>query len=190
MARHCQRLLRWSLRFSLPVKGARGRWSRWPWRLTGPLAWNAILRAVNAPQFFIDAPLPVFPVSWQDTGSGVFAFAALALVLGVGPLRSAPSRRLVLLAGLGLIAALVLDVCPYGPTHFSRSRPLTASSKPVTQWACISHVSLVFAGNGFRCPLTQIAKHYGAESGAVTDIYLPKWFAEQAEVQSGVVPQE
>jgi hypothetical protein len=81
--------------------------------LAGPVAWNAILRAVNAPQFFVDAPLPVFPVSWQDTGSGVFAFAALALVLGVGPLRSAPSRRLVLLAGLGSIAALVVDVFLY-----------------------------------------------------------------------------
>ncbi|MDQ0672767.1 hypothetical protein QFZ36_000328 [Pseudarthrobacter siccitolerans] len=79
----------------------------------GPFAWNAILRAVNAPQFFVDAPLPVFPVSWQDTGSGVFAFAALALVLGVGPLRSAPSRRLVLLAGLGSIAALMVDVFLY-----------------------------------------------------------------------------
>ena len=79
----------------------------------GPFAWNSILRAVNAPQFFVDAPLPVFPVSWQDTGSGVFAFAALALVLGVGPLRSAPSRRLVLLAGLGSTAALVVDVFLY-----------------------------------------------------------------------------
>jgi hypothetical protein len=79
----------------------------------GPFAWNAILRAVNAPQFFVDAPLPVFPVSWQDTGSGVFAFAALALVLGVGPLRSAPARRLVLFAGLGSIAALVVDVFLY-----------------------------------------------------------------------------
>lgn len=79
----------------------------------GPFAWNAILRAVNAPQFFVDAPLPVFPVSWQDTGSGVFAFATLALVLGVGPLRSTPARRLVLLAGLGAIAALVVDVFLY-----------------------------------------------------------------------------
>lgn len=79
----------------------------------GPFAWNAILRAVNAPQFFVDAPLPVFPVSWQDTGSGVFAFATLALVLGVGPLRSTPALRLVLLAGLGAIAALVVDVFLY-----------------------------------------------------------------------------
>jgi hypothetical protein len=79
----------------------------------GPFAWNAILRAVNAPQFFVDAPFPVFPVSWQDTGSCVFAFATLSLVLGVGPLRSTPSRRLVLLAGLGSIAALVVDVFLY-----------------------------------------------------------------------------
>ena len=36
---------------------------------------------------------------------------------------------------------------------------------------------LVFAGNGFRCPLTDLAERYGAEHGSVTDIYLPKWFA-------------
>jgi len=36
--------------------------------------------------------------------------------------------------------------------------------------------TLVFAGNGFRCPLTELAERYGAEHGSVTDIYLPKWF--------------
>lgn len=36
---------------------------------------------------------------------------------------------------------------------------------------------LVFAANGFRCPLTEIAERYGAERGSVTDVYLPKWFA-------------
>ena len=36
---------------------------------------------------------------------------------------------------------------------------------------------LVFAGNGFRCPLTELAERYGAPGGSVTDIYLPKWFA-------------
>ncbi len=35
----------------------------------------------------------------------------------------------------------------------------------------------VFAGNGFHCPLTAVAQRLGAESGSVTDIYLPKWFA-------------
>jgi hypothetical protein len=37
--------------------------------------------------------------------------------------------------------------------------------------------TLVFAGYGFRCPLRDLAMRYGAESGSVTDIYLPKWFA-------------
>jgi hypothetical protein len=37
--------------------------------------------------------------------------------------------------------------------------------------------SLIFAANGFRCPLTQVAERIGAESGSVTDIYLPRWFA-------------
>lgn len=39
--------------------------------------------------------------------------------------------------------------------------------------------SLVFAANGFRCPLTELAERYGAERGSVTDIYLPKWFAQK-----------
>ena len=36
---------------------------------------------------------------------------------------------------------------------------------------------LVFAANGFRCPLTAMAVAAGAASGSVTDIYLPRWFA-------------
>jgi hypothetical protein len=37
--------------------------------------------------------------------------------------------------------------------------------------------TLVFAANGFRCPLTHVAERVGAERGSVTDIYLPRWFA-------------
>jgi uncharacterized protein YndB with AHSA1/START domain len=37
--------------------------------------------------------------------------------------------------------------------------------------------TLIFAGNGFRCPLTQVAERLGAERGSVTDVYLPRWFA-------------
>jgi hypothetical protein len=43
--------------------------------------------------------------------------------------------------------------------------------------AVVAAESLIFAGNGFRCPLTQAAEHLGAERGSVTDIYLPGWFA-------------
>ncbi len=37
--------------------------------------------------------------------------------------------------------------------------------------------SIVFLGNGARCPLTTIATRLGAGSGSVTDIYLPRWLA-------------
>lgn len=37
--------------------------------------------------------------------------------------------------------------------------------------------SLVFAANGFRCPLTKLARNLGAARGGVTDIFLPRWFA-------------
>jgi hypothetical protein len=35
----------------------------------------------------------------------------------------------------------------------------------------------IYAGNRFRCPLTGLAEDLGAESGSVTDIFLPKWLA-------------
>jgi hypothetical protein len=37
--------------------------------------------------------------------------------------------------------------------------------------------TLIFAANGFRCSLTQVAERVGAERGSVTDIYPPRWFA-------------
>lgn len=43
--------------------------------------------------------------------------------------------------------------------------------------AVVTGETIVFAANGFRCPLTQLAERYGAERGSVTDIYLPPWFA-------------
>ena len=79
----------------------------------GPIAWNAILRAAHGDRFFTDAPLAIFPVSWQDTGSGVFALATAALVLGFGPLRTQPAHRTATCALLAGLAALVVDVYLY-----------------------------------------------------------------------------
>ncbi len=79
----------------------------------GPVAWNAILRTTNASQFFTDAPIPVFPISWQDTGSGVFALAALTLSLGFLALPTSSARRVTTLALLGGISALLVDVYLY-----------------------------------------------------------------------------
>jgi hypothetical protein len=43
--------------------------------------------------------------------------------------------------------------------------------------AIVAGETLVFAANGFRCPLTKIAEHFGAADGSVTDIWLPRWLA-------------
>lgn len=79
----------------------------------GVVGWNAILHITSARQFFTDLPGRVFPISWQDFGSGVFAFAAVALVLGLGSQRSAPAHRAVTLAGLAGLGALLVDIYLY-----------------------------------------------------------------------------
>ena len=79
----------------------------------GPLAWNAILHDTGGNGFFVDAPFTLLPASWQDTGSGVFATAAAAVVLGLGPLHAASGRRVALVALACGIAAFLVDVYLY-----------------------------------------------------------------------------
>lgn len=43
--------------------------------------------------------------------------------------------------------------------------------------AIVAGETAVFLANGARCPLTGLAEKLGAESGSVTDLYLPKWLA-------------
>jgi len=43
--------------------------------------------------------------------------------------------------------------------------------------AVVAGETLIFAANGFHCPLTPLARRLGDPTGSVTDIYLPKWFA-------------
>ena len=78
-----------------------------------PLAWQLVLRATHAREFFTDLPFPPFPVSWQDTGSGVAALALGAVVLAYGPMRR-DTPRAVATAALAIGAvALVVDVYLY-----------------------------------------------------------------------------
>jgi hypothetical protein len=81
--------------------------------LLGAVGWNAILHATHADQFFHDAPIPVFPISWQDTGSGVFTVAVATVLLGFGPLRANPAHRLAWLAVLTGLGALLVDIYLY-----------------------------------------------------------------------------
>jgi hypothetical protein len=41
--------------------------------------------------------------------------------------------------------------------------------------AVVTGEALVYAVNGFRCPLTDLAERLGSVHGSVADIYLPKW---------------
>ena len=43
--------------------------------------------------------------------------------------------------------------------------------------AIVGGETFIYAANGFRCPLTELALRYGADDGSVTDIFLPDWFA-------------
>jgi hypothetical protein len=79
----------------------------------GPVAWNAILHDVGGDRFFHDAPIVVFPVSYQDTGSGVFATAAAVLILGFGALRTASGRVLATACVLCGVSALLVDIYLY-----------------------------------------------------------------------------
>jgi hypothetical protein len=79
----------------------------------GPFLWNAILHRVGGREFFVDAPVSILPASWQDTGSGVFAVAVAAVVLGLGPMRAEAGRRLALLSLLCGLGAFLVDVYLY-----------------------------------------------------------------------------
>lgn len=39
--------------------------------------------------------------------------------------------------------------------------------------------SVILAASGWRCPLTVLAERRGALRGSVTDIFLPRWFADR-----------
>ena len=80
--------------------------------MLGPLCWDLILRHTGG-NFFVDAPGVVFPVSFEDLGSGVFAAAIAALLLGFGPLRAATGVRVAWASLLCGLAALLVDIYLY-----------------------------------------------------------------------------
>lgn len=80
--------------------------------MLGPLLWDLILRHTGG-DFFVDAPGLVFPVSFEDLGSGVFATAIGAAALGLGPLRAATGARVAWASLLSGLAALLVDTYLY-----------------------------------------------------------------------------
>jgi hypothetical protein len=93
----------------------------WPWAreratfvvagvatMLAMMAWNGILHISNTSSFNVDAP--VIGLSWQDVGSGVWAFTATALILGLFYRRDAPAHRVVAAAGIAGLVAMIFDI--------------------------------------------------------------------------------
>lgn len=79
-----------------------------------PLAWNLILKTTQATGLFsYDLPFKPFPISWQDTGSGVFTLAGTSLIIALGPGRTYTPARVARLTALTAVAALLTDVYTY-----------------------------------------------------------------------------
>jgi hypothetical protein len=75
---------------------------------SGWLAWNYTLHATHAAGFDVDAS--VVRVSWQDAGSGVLVFVAVALLLGLIVDRAQPAVRVIGMAATAGIATLIVDI--------------------------------------------------------------------------------
>lgn len=79
-----------------------------------PIWWNLILGWTGATDAFShDLPVRVFPVSWQDTGTGVFTVAGAAVALALGPCAATPARRTITLALLTGLGAFLVDIYAY-----------------------------------------------------------------------------
>jgi hypothetical protein len=53
--------------------------------------------------------------------------------------------------------------------------------------AVVTGETLIYAANGFRCPLTDVAEKLGSEHGSVADIYLPRWIEEHLPFVTGPI---
>jgi hypothetical protein len=85
------------------------------------------------------------------------------------------ARRLALIRAVHTAAWASIESCVgfllwAGATGRSDRRATAAA-------AVVAGECLIFAADGFRCPLTGLAEAAGATRGSVTDIYLPRWFA-------------
>ncbi len=100
---------------------AGGVLAAWPWAreratfavagvaaMAGMMAWNFVLHGSNIASLNVDAP--VIGLSWQDMGTGVWAFLVTALVLGLMYRRDADAQRVIAAATIAGLVAMVFDI--------------------------------------------------------------------------------
>lgn len=76
--------------------------------MLGMMAWNGVLHITDTASLNVDAP--VIALSWQDVGSGIWAFTVTALILGLFYRRDTPAQRVVAAAGVAGLVAMVFDI--------------------------------------------------------------------------------
>jgi hypothetical protein len=90
------------------------------------------------------------------------------------------ARRLAVIRGLHTAAWFSIETC-VGYLLWSGATGRT-DRRAALAAAVVAGECLVFVADGFRCPMTDLAEAAGAQSGSVTDIYLPAWFARNLPV--------
>jgi hypothetical protein len=81
--------------------------------LSMPVAWNLILHLTGATaEFSHDLPFRPFPVSWQDTGTGMFTLAGAAAAFTITS-PTASARSVLRLALWTALAAFLVDIYLY-----------------------------------------------------------------------------
>ena len=106
---------------------------------------------------------------------------AAAVVFGVPYLHGNPwlqghaSDAIVTIKIVHTVAWLSIEVCLLYMLYTGIVR--RSGRRAGIAAAVVACECLIFAVNGFRCPLTDLAESLGATNGAVVDIFLPTWFA-------------
>jgi hypothetical protein len=114
---------------------------------------------------------------------------AIAVVFGVPYLHGNPwllrhaSAAIVTIKVVHTVAWLSIEVCLLYMLYTGIVR--RSDRRAGIAAAVVACESLIFAANGFRCPLTDLAESLGAANGAVVDIYLPVWFAATLPLTHG-----
>ena len=81
---------------------------------------------------------------------------------------------------LSLIASLVAVVAVDGLRQDPRRRTALAAAVGVSE-------AFVYVSNNQVCPLAPLAVELGAQSGTVTDIFLPDWVSRRVPLVSGTM---
>ncbi|PXY16692.1 hypothetical protein BA062_38475 [Prauserella flavalba] len=78
-----------------------------------PAGWQIVLKLTHSYEFYTDLPLKIFPISWQDTGSGIATYTVRSLLLTFGPMRNQPARDVANLSMATGAVALLVDIYLY-----------------------------------------------------------------------------